>query len=384
MIETGVGTGTYVALTSLNDQVANDTGVVDRCEQDFGDLPSKYGMTTDTDNGANHVIVSGLQLGPNIDTEYTGVASATANADDNAGSDDEDGWQNVTDTLFNSDTGILEFQVLNSTGQDAYLTLFIDANDNGVFDSAEIVVDTVPSQITPQTRNISFVVPSDVIQGNVNMRVRLTTEPGIGPDGTAPDGEVEDYGGIAAIPVELISLTAEIVGNDDVLVKWSTATELINEGFDIERRMEGETEFTPIGFESGNGTTNSISEYAYTDNQNTWSSNIAYYRLKQIDFDGKFAYSDAVAVVKKGTVDAIVYPNPTKSVATISIMADAKRLNSSIVVRDIYGAEVTGDVDIRSNNGTYVLGTKALRNGTYFVELVVNNQKIVKKLMVTR
>lgn len=189
---------------------------------------------------------------------------------------------------------------------------------------------------------------------------------------------------VTVIPVELMELSAELVGDNDVLVSWSTASELNNEGFVVERRMAGEQEFSPIDFVNGNGTTSVTSEYENIDAQNYWNSKTAYYRLKQLDFDGNYAYSPVVAVSKETVVDAVLYPNPAKQKTSVSIVSDSKSIDSEIVVRDVRGVEVSTYVDVPEVNGSYDIDVSALRNGTYYVELLVNNQKVVKKLMVTR
>ncbi len=100
------------------------------------------------------------------------------------------------------------------------------------------------------------------------------------------------------LPVELSHFTANISGSA-VKLNWKTETEVNNFGFEIERQVGGlqsaVSTFVKIGFVSGNGNSNSPKEYSFTDKNPTGGSKFQY-RLKQIDNDGQFEYSDVVEV----------------------------------------------------------------------------------------
>ena len=188
---------------------------------------------------------------------------------------------------------------------------------------------------------------------------------------------------ITVVPVELISLTAALSG-DEVLVEWATGSELNNDGFEIERRMEGETEYVMIGFVSGVGTTSEISNYQFLDNSINWLSSKAYYRLKQVDFDGKFDYTSAVAVAKKETLEAQLYPNPTKDRSMFKIISKDRAEYFNFKVTDVFGTDVTHMVGVQKINGSYRLDVSAIRVGAYYVEASANKDRVVRKLIVSR
>ena len=94
------------------------------------------------------------------------------------------------------------------------------------------------------------------------------------------------------VPVELTTFNA-VYSNGKVNLEWITATETNNYGFEVERR-DGNLSFQTIGFVSGAGTSTNRVTYNFTDNN--LSSNKYYYRLKQIDFDGIYEYSQEVLV----------------------------------------------------------------------------------------
>jgi hypothetical protein len=121
---------------------------------------------------------------------------------------------------------------------------------------------------------------------------------------------------VDVIPVELTSFTARIVDRN-VELKWTTATETNNMGFDVERSINDE-EFTMIGFVSGYGTVAETKSYVYVDKNISGSIS---YRLKQIDFDGSFTYSNVVEVSSQIEFTfklAQNYPNPFNPETKIS------------------------------------------------------------------
>jgi len=123
------------------------------------------------------------------------------------------------------------------------------------------------------------------------------------------------------IPVELTSFTAR-EQNEKIILEWTTATELNNRGFEIERSQKHEngtqSEWTNIGFVNGNGTTTEKHSYSFVDEE---FPGTVYYRLKQVDLDGSYSYSDVVEV--NGTnVNSFKleqnYPNPFNPGTVIS------------------------------------------------------------------
>jgi hypothetical protein len=170
------------------------------------------------------------------------------------------------------------------------------------------------------------------------------------------------------IPVELVSFSADVVDNS-VKLLWTTATELNNRGFEIQRAADDN--FFTIGFVEGYGTTTETKTYSYTDkNINSGSYN---YRLKQIDFDGTFEYSDAVEVdvnIVTGYKLGQNYPNPFNpfTVIEISLPNDA---NVSLKVYNVLGQEVktlfTGNLDAGLH--TIHFDASNLNSGVYFYKI---------------
>ena len=120
----------------------------------------------------------------------------------------------------------------------------------------------------------------------------------------------------SAVPIQLLSFKAGLENNQMNLF-WQTASETNNQGFDIQKSRDGGS-WQTIGFVKGNGTSRDIIEYNYID-KNPYNG-INYYRLKQIDFDGVFEYSDVVSVdYQNGDKnDFYFYPNPTEGIIHFS------------------------------------------------------------------
>jgi len=101
---------------------------------------------------------------------------------------------------------------------------------------------------------------------------------------------------LVSLPIELVTFDATLVDND-VKLDWVTATEENNAGFEIQRSFDGRN-FETIDFVAGSGTTQETKNYDFSDKniQNRALSNIIYYRLKQMDYDGTEVYTEAISI----------------------------------------------------------------------------------------
>ena len=190
------------------------------------------------------------------------------------------------------------------------------------------------------------------------------------------------------IPVELTSFAAN-VNENNVTLNWTTATELNNQGFDVERNSGNG--FEKIGFVAGFGTSTEIHTYSYVDGSLQEGSYT--YRLKQVDFDGTFEYSDVVEVdVLAPDVFALEqnYPNPFNPSTTInfSLAADSK---VSLTVFDILGQEVANLINGNVAAGSHEINFNAsnVNSGVYFYRIDATgvdgtNFTSVKKMILTK
>ena len=190
------------------------------------------------------------------------------------------------------------------------------------------------------------------------------------------------------IPVELTSFTAKS-DNNTVTLNWTTATELNNSGFQIERSNGGE--YQSVGFVAGHGTSTSTNNYVYLD-QNVEAGTYTY-RLKQIDLDGSFEYSNAVEVEVLGLREYTLsqnYPNPFNPSTTInfSLAVDSK---VSLKIFNVLGQEVASLLNGQMSAGSQKVSFDAssLNSGVYFYRLEadgIDGQKFssTKKMILTK
>jgi hypothetical protein len=174
----------------------------------------------------------------------------------------------------------------------------------------------------------------------------------------------------APLPVQLTNFTA--TANDNhVLLSWTTASELNNKGFEVERSSDG-NKFEYVGFVKGKGTTQRTNSYNLTDKDAFNRSNLLYYRLKQIDFDGSYSYSNIVLVSKFGEDVFVsnVYPNPFIESFNIDVVTPVSG-TTEITVVDITGKEIaTKSIEANVGKNTIFFNEMAhVNSGIYFVKV---------------
>ena len=180
--------------------------------------------------------------------------------------------------------------------------------------------------------------------------------------------------GQGALPVELTSFTSSVTGSS-VMLNWRTLNEQNNSGFDIERKMQHGA-WNRIAFVRGNGTTNSESDYSYTDN--ALNSGVYLYRLKQMDYNGisKYYYLSSeitIGVPSKFTLYQN-YPNPFNPVTKINFELPTEG-NINLVVYDVAGRIVSELISNQYYNAGYhsvEFNASALSSGAYFYKLVTS------------
>jgi hypothetical protein len=215
------------------------------------------------------------------------------------------------------------------------------------------------------------------VEGLSHNRVRLpgerrTVVTAIGP--LVLQGFFSLSDGKTPLPVELISFTGK-AENNAVRLAWATASELQNKGFEIERRTEL-SEWKSLDFVDGHGTTNQRSNYSYLDRSTAAGNN--YYRLRQIDLDGKSVYSQPVTV-QVGTATFSLSPVPATDVLTLNGLGAGKH------VAEIYNArgQRVLSQELKDEAATTV-AVRALPAGVYMVRVLgadrsTHNARFIKQ-----
>ncbi len=195
------------------------------------------------------------------------------------------------------------------------------------------------------------------------------------------------------IPVELITFTASVSGNS-VTLNWTTASETNNLGFDVERKHTSTslsvTEWERIGFTQGYGTATETQFYSFIDTDLTPGKYS--YRLKQIDFDGTYEYSNVIEVEIGIPAQFALfqnYPNPFNPVTKIKYTIAGEMKQSQIItlkVYDILGNEVAVLINEEKSSGTYEVDFNAsgLSSGVYYYQLKANDYIETKRMILLR
>lgn len=176
------------------------------------------------------------------------------------------------------------------------------------------------------------------------------------------------------LPVKLTNFEGNQV-NDYVLLEWTTETEVQNEGFIIEKSSDA-NDFKEISFVEGSGTTTEKTAYNFRE---AFSYSTSYYRLKQIDYDGGYAYSEVITVKARQNENALefnIYPNPVKSdLITIELMDGNE---TTCEVFNNHGRKMFSEIITQDR---IEISTSEWASGIYSVSIYTNQQVQTKRLI---
>jgi hypothetical protein len=247
------------------------------------------------------------------------------------------------------------------------------ATSNGIFETSNNGSTWSPNTIPP------------TVTGDINV-VRFYQDSDVGLAGGSGGVLLKSLLG-SVVPVEFTSFTANAYDRT-INLNWTTATETNNSGFEVQRNIDGD--WVALAFVPGQGTTTDVQAYSFNDNlDESFVKGKVSYRLKQIDFDGTFAYSEQVNVNVDLTPEAYVlhqnYPNPFNPTTVISYELPENGL-VSLRVYDVLGKEVAVLANEKQNVGKYEVNfdASALSSGVYFYRLEVNGFTSMKKLLLLK
>lgn len=199
---------------------------------------------------------------------------------------------------------------------------------------------------------------------------------GFWSDGMVVDDIFISVGGV--LPVEFISFTGKADGRSNKL-DWATASEMNNSHFEIERSADG-MEFERIGIEYGIGNSTELVEYYFMD-ENPLSK--AYYRLKQVDFDGQYDYSEIIVITRPidNPLEGTVKPNPTRGLSMLefSVVNDGE---VDITIINIGGRTMSAQRYAAALGLNQVeLDLTSYANGVYFISIHSNGERTLTRLI---
>ncbi len=184
------------------------------------------------------------------------------------------------------------------------------------------------------------------------------------------------------IPVELVFFRGDVSKQHTIALAWQTASELNNAGFEIERSADA-LHWQLLDFVKGFGTTIEVQNYKWQDDDPL--PNINYYRLRQVDADGSFEYSEVISVgLDKQKITALLaWPNPAQDFLYFQLVGDEKYHGESIEIYDSFGklvkTQVADRLHLRNNQGELDIST--IPTGLYIIRIQVDGQFFNQKFM---
>jgi len=185
--------------------------------------------------------------------------------------------------------------------------------------------------------------------------------------------------------VQLVYFTAAKDGDHASLLQWATASEIDNAYFEVERSADANI-WESLGQVAGQGTTTQAHTYTYSDDAP--ADGVNYYRLKQVDVDGHFVYTNIAQVTFDASVSAAVmsntmtmYPNPLSANASLTIqLSDASSAISNVIITNSIGEVVFSSVSAQDN--VLHLSGLNLSAGVYAVSVFTEGAKPLTSLLV--
>ncbi|WP_276502322.1 T9SS type A sorting domain-containing protein [Terrimonas pollutisoli] len=268
---------------------------------------------------------------------------------------------------------------------------FIDMNSDGVIDIGDIDITNSLSPALPNPMNLgpnTELTFTNISYAPYSSQAFYDTKPIIVvANATAPGAatvtitknNINFPGSCTLLPVTFSSFTAKR-DNDLVALQWETSFEQNNKGFALERLNNGDwTQIAFIPSHMANGNSTSKLVYKYED-INT-SKTISQYRIRQIDFDGRFEYSEIRSVAGEAQLGKlIVYPNPSDNGRVSVVLEEAKGLHDALLI-DISGRTIKQWKGI-SNNFTI----DNLNPGLYHLRILSREtgKQTIEKILITK
>ncbi len=176
------------------------------------------------------------------------------------------------------------------------------------------------------------------------------------------------------LPVSLVSFSASLINKNSIQLNWETATELNNKGWEIERTIlnsGSELSWNSLGLIDGKNNSNVSNKYSFTDNNIEKNTTYAY-RLKQVDYEGNYVYSNIVTIATEFAKELHInaFPNPAKTSTTLQYTVPKKGI-VSINMYTMYGVPVKQLINETMEVGTYykLLALNNLAAGNYIVKI---------------
>ena len=244
--------------------------------------------------------------------------------------------------------------------------------------------------VDPSGSSVDWRPEIESLCSSANDLLTYTKNAGCYNGGGIPGGIYRDFshfsigtsGGSTALPVQMLYITAEPTGKHHILVSWATALEINNQGFFVMRSLDG-VNFSDIGWVVGHNNSTVTNTYTYDDRPS--QNAVYYYKLRQIDNNGKFSFSNiAEAKLSDQTAqDFALYPNPTASDIFLQVNNPSEEVRVDIY--DIKGQLVYNNIFTIENTGSQqtltIHASSEMTLGTYILTASTNGEKYSAKVI---
>jgi hypothetical protein len=175
--------------------------------------------------------------------------------------------------------------------------------------------------------------------------------------------------GTFTLPLHWLSVSAQLNSSGQARIMWQVEEQNVVD-YKVEKSTDG-LKFNSIGSVAVQGD----GQHSYTFTESRELEQKAYYRIKQIDLDGRYTYSSILTLHRNGGGEVSIYPNPTTDIVTVSVSKDL--LNKIAIVTDLYGKTLQ---TIRITNLSFTVHIEEYPAGTYLIKLDKEKTvKIIKK-----
>lgn len=375
-----VPSGTYSLVLSTSQHSKYSTGISSSLPSGWESVGEYFGIGTGSDGSVDgilsNVVVDSLALSnaklaiekaPEADDHNVTISNPVWNTIKIlghsgtpilSGNDDEDGALSTGSTILITSIPSLNRLTYNGTP--------VLTGDNGL---------TAPTSSNPFTilnydsskLGVLFIGMSTT-SASFNYKV-------VDAAGVASEEASYNMGWSSPLPVKFLTVDAVLNPDNSVLISWTTAMEVNNRVFEVERRFENEENFITVAELEGAGTSNEINEYLHIDQITEWKSKTVHYRIKQLDYNGAHSYSEIKTVYNRDVQKIEVFPNPSVDHVTVST-DELGEVRLRIV--DMGGAEVYAEQFI----GSTQINTTEFNKGFYFLQLISTRDIQTKRLQI--
>jgi hypothetical protein len=269
-------------------------------------------------------------------------------------------------TSFDGNIGVQPNIFCNGGQNNGFFTINVQAPSVGSAISTTTYSGTLTTT-TNQFRSASDCATATPSSLNCNTIDIIIFGPGISNQTVACNNMVY-------LPIELTNFD---VSHDDknVYINWETASEINNDYFTIERAND-DTEWNEIIRVNGAGNSTHTISYSSTDNNPLVG--LSYYRLKQVDYDGKYSYSAIKAInIEQDTTELVIYPNPTNG--KVTLQANKQELEG-IKIYSLLGQDVTNKTfRLLTSDGNVVIDLSNLPSDFYIFKSKTTYKKVFKR-----